>query len=42
VFFGGSVSTSQLIAVPAALMATFMLIRLGRARGTVVAGRRTA
>ena len=42
VFFDGRVSTSQLIAVPAALLATFMLIRLGRAGGTAVARRRTA
>jgi len=30
VFFGGNVSTSQIIALPAALLAAFMLLRLGR------------
>jgi len=30
VFFGGSVSTSQLIALPSALLAGIMLFRLGR------------
>lgn len=33
VFFGGALSTSQLIAVPAALLAVLMLVRLGRAAG---------
>ena len=42
VFFDGRVSTSQLIAVPAALLAAFMLFRLRRAGGAAVAGRRNA
>ncbi len=33
VFFGGALSTSQLIAVPAALLAVLMLLRLGRSAG---------
>lgn len=39
---GGALSTSQLIAMPAAFLAAFMLYRLGRARSAVAAGRRSA
>ncbi len=41
VFLGGSISTSQLIAIPTALLAAFMLYRLGR-RGAAVEARRGA
>jgi phosphatidylglycerol---prolipoprotein diacylglyceryl transferase len=40
VFFGGTVSTAQIMAVPAALLAVLMLYRLGRARGAAVEARR--
>jgi len=40
VFFGGTLSTSQLIAIPAALVAAVMLYRLGRAGGAAAAPRR--
>ena len=42
VFFGGTVSTAQIIAVPAALVALLMLYRLGRARSAAVGARRRA
>ncbi len=42
VFFGGALSTSQLIAVPAAILSVFMLVRLGRSGGAVAAARRSA
>ena len=40
-FFGGALSTSQLIAIPGALVAALILYRLGRAGGDVPAARRS-
>jgi phosphatidylglycerol:prolipoprotein diacylglycerol transferase len=39
VFFDGALSTSQLIAIPAALLSAFMLYRLGRGGGAAAAAR---